>query len=53
MPDEFFDFTPEDFARVTSAAARRASHAEAGLRTAKLRDAEMKTRAARFGPVRL
>ena len=51
LPDSFFDFTPEDFAHVTSAAARTATRAEVGLKTRKLRDAEQHARAARFGPV--
>ena len=51
--DEFFEFTAEDFHRVTAAAGRAAHRREAGLRTAKLRADELRARAARFGPVRL
>lgn len=51
LPDSFYDFTPEDYARVTSAATRTTNRAEGGLRTRKLRDAEQNARAQRFGPV--
>ncbi len=50
--DEFFEFTAEDFHRVTAAAGRAAQKRDAGLRTAKLRADELRARAARFGPVR-
>ena len=52
-PDEFFEFTADDFHRVTAAAGRTAQRRDAGLRTAKLRADELRARAARFGPVRL
>jgi hypothetical protein len=49
--DEFFEFSAEDYARVTAAHARAQRAAEAGLRTGKLREAEDARRAARLGPV--
>jgi hypothetical protein len=51
-PDEFFEFTADDFHSVTAASGRATQRREAGLRTAKLRANELRARAAKFGPVR-
>ena len=50
-PEEFFEFTPDDYHRVVAGQARERARAETGLRTQKLREEEMRRRAAALGPV--
>ncbi|BDA50940.1 probable tether containing UBX domain for GLUT4 at C-terminar half [Coccomyxa sp. Obi] len=50
-PEEFFEFTPDDYHRVVAGQARERARAETGLRTQKLREDEMRRRAAALGPV--
>ena len=50
-PEEFFEFTADDYHRVAAGHARERAHAESGLRTQKLREEEMRRRAASLGPV--
>ena len=47
-PDDFFEFGAEDYARVMAGWNRAHKRAEAGLRTAKLREQEERERASRF-----
>ena len=47
-PPEFYEFGLEDYVRVQQGISRAAKHAEAGLRTAKLREQEERQKASRF-----
>lgn len=48
MPDSFFEFGMEDYAAVMQGYSRSKSRAEAGLRTAKLRQQEEAKSASKF-----
>ena len=50
-PEDFFEFTADDYQKVVAGQARERARAETGLRTQKLREAEMRRRAASLGPV--
>ena len=47
-PDDFFEFSAEDYARVMAGWSRAHKRAEAGLRTAKLREQEEREKASKF-----
>ena len=49
--DSYFEFTPEDYHRVMAGQQAAKARVESGLRTEKLREQEMRRRAAALGPV--
>lgn len=49
--DSYFEFTPEDYHRVMAGQQATKARAESGLRTEKLREQELRRRAAALGPV--
>ena len=51
MPDDFYDFTPDDYQKVMSSWARKNSTASAPLKTQKLREQDERRRAEQIGPV--
>ncbi|KAK9806749.1 hypothetical protein WJX72_001368 [[Myrmecia] bisecta] len=51
LPPEFYEFTPDDYRTVVAGYAQKRAKEESGLRTAKLREAEERQKAAAFGPV--
>ena len=48
---DFYEFTADDYARLMAGRQLAGRHAEAGLRTAKLREDEMRMRAMQIGSV--
>lgn len=53
MPDEFYEFGVEDYAKVVQGYKIAKQRAEAGLRTAKMRETEAVERAKRFPETRI
>ena len=50
-PPEFYDFTAEDFHRVTASRGAAAARAQVGMKTAAMRRADMEAAGSRLGPV--
>ena len=51
VPEDFYDFTSDDYQKVMSGWARKNSQASAPLKTRKLREQEERKRAEQIGPV--